>query len=180
MFDKLEGEIWKPIEGFEGLYDISSHGRVFTHQQFGKGHREARIRKQFLKSNGYLRVNLSKNNTQKGFYIHRLVAQNFIENPENKPQVNHIDCVKTNNHVNNLEWTSAKENVSHAWNNGLYNCHVGQNHHNSRLSNTQVKEIKTLLKEGVTQSYISKLYNISEKHVSKINVGYIWRHIVLD
>jgi hypothetical protein len=96
-------EIFKDIEGFEGLYQISNYGRVYSVKS-GK----------FLKAqkhtNDYRQVNLHKDAKQKTYTIHRLVAQAFIPNPSNLPQINHKDENPSNNHVSNLEWCSASYN----------------------------------------------------------------------
>lgn len=99
-------EIWRDIEGFEGLYQVSNLGRV-------KRVTTGRVLKGCKDKDGYLRVKLCKNNVGCYKLIHRLVAQAFIPNHENKPQVNHIDEDKTNNMVSNLEWMTAKENSNH-------------------------------------------------------------------
>ncbi|WPH68848.1 HNH endonuclease [Enterococcus phage EF-M80] len=104
-------EEWKDIEGYEGLYQVSNLGRVKRSK--GKYMKSERILMLFINTPGYLQVMLCKNNKCKKFTVHRLVANAFIPNPENKPQVNHIDEDKTNNMVSNLEWVTAKENVNH-------------------------------------------------------------------
>lgn len=104
-------EEWKDIEGYEGLYQVSNLGRVKRSK--GKYMKSERILMLFINTPGYLQVMLCKNNKCKKFTVHRLVANAFIPNPENKPQVNHIDEDKTNNKVSNLEWVTAKENVNH-------------------------------------------------------------------
>ena len=108
-------EIWKDIEEYEGLYQVSNLGRV-------KRVNTNRILSSDINSQGYLRVKLSKNSTKSNKRIHRLVAQAFIPNPENKPQVNHIDEDKINKLVSNLNWMTAKENNNH----GTRNARMGE------------------------------------------------------
>lgn len=117
-------EIWKPIKGYEELYQVSNLGRVkrFDRKVITKNGVvkpiKAREMKQ-SKSMGYAYVCLTKDGITKHFRVHRLVAQTFIPNPENKEQVNHKDGNKLNNNVNNLEWCTNQENCIHAWKNNL-------------------------------------------------------------
>ena len=99
-------EIWKDIKDYEGLYQVSNLGRV-------KRITTGRVLKSGKSNGGYPYVVLSKNNIRSNKTIHRLVAEAFISNHENKPEVNHIDEDKTNNMVSNLEWMTAKENNNH-------------------------------------------------------------------
>ena len=101
-------EKWKPVEGFEGLYEVSSLGRVKSFW-FGK----ERIMKPQKDKDGYLFVYLCRDGKRKFFRIHRLVAAAFLPNPEGFEQVNHKDEVKSNNCVENLEWCSAKYNMNY-------------------------------------------------------------------
>lgn len=104
-------EEWKDIKGYEGLYQVSNLGRVKRLK--GKYMKSERILKQVNAYNGYIVVCLCKHNKHKNFKVHRLVAEAFIPNPENKPTVNHIDEDKTNNVVSNLEWATMKEQNNH-------------------------------------------------------------------
>ena len=103
---------FEPIEGYNGYYSISEEGEVWSEKS-----------KKFLSiypdKDGYLLCGITHAGKRKLHKIHRLVALTFIPNPENKPQVNHIDGNKANNHIDNLEWASAKENINHAWASGL-------------------------------------------------------------
>lgn len=107
-------EIWKPVCGFEEKYYISSKGYL-------KNIQTDKILKMTNKYGDYFSVVLYLNEKRKSTRIHRLVAEAFIPNPDNKPQVNHIDGNKQNNCVENLEWVTAKQNLEHAYNNNLSN-----------------------------------------------------------
>lgn len=111
-------EVWKDIQGYEGLYQVSNLGRVrhlpYTIKWGGKlEHRPLKESNQHKNTGGYCIVVLSKNSKSKQFLIHRLVAQAFIPNPDNLPEVNHIDEDKTNNKVDNLEWCDRKYNINY-------------------------------------------------------------------
>lgn len=99
-------EEWKDVKGYEGLYQVSNLGAAY-------GIKRQRFLNTVYDRNGYSRVKLTKNGIGKLLSIHRLVAQAFVSNPENKAEVNHIDEDKTNNIVSNLEWCTRKENVNH-------------------------------------------------------------------
>ena len=111
-------EIWKDVQGYEGLYQVSNLGRVKSLGRFvdrlASGHcwQKERILKPNKTKYGYLNVRLCKDSRTKDFKVHRLVALAFIPNPENKPQIDHINADKTNNTVNNLRWVTCKENIN--------------------------------------------------------------------
>ena len=131
-------EIWKDIQGYEGFYQVSNLGRVKSVERDkflpnGTFHRKKKkkILAPFLNNKGYSSVKLCKNGKKKAILIHRLVAEAFLPNPENKSQINHKDEVKSNNAVENLEWCDA-----------FYNNHYGtrtaravQNHKYPKLGN---------------------------------------------
>lgn len=105
------GEIWKPVKGFEELYEISSEGRLKSYKRNSSG----KMLKLTNQNGDYLRVVLQGVGKQrKSISIHRLVAEHFIPNPDNLPEVNHIDGNKQNNSVGNLEWCSREYNAMHS------------------------------------------------------------------
>ena len=110
-------ETWKAIEGYEGLYEVSTQGRVRNIKRGG------RLKALCKVAHGYIAVNLNKEGVKKQYLVHRLVAKAFIPNPENKPQVNHKDGTKSNNSVGNLEWMTSSENLNHARDTGLIPSH---------------------------------------------------------
>ena len=125
----MTDEMWKDIKGFEGMYQVSSLGRVksvdrvLPHKTHGTWHIKERILKPHWNgpnNSKYLTVFLhyGKGKT-KCVHVHKLVAEAFIQNQNNLPQINHIDGNKGNNAVSNLEWTTAAQNTTHAWKNGL-------------------------------------------------------------
>ena len=114
-------EIWIDIKGYEGLYQVSNLGRVKSLERIAsQGKRGQRSIGEKIKTprpnkKGYLKVMLSKDNIQKGYFVHRLVGIAFLENKDMKPQINHKDGDVTNNCVNNLEWSTQSENMQHAF-----------------------------------------------------------------
>ena len=110
-----EGEVWKDVVGYEGIYKVSNKGNVYSVERISSQGKKCggRILKPVRNRNGYFKVDLSINGVRKGKYIHRLVTKAFIPNPENHPEVNHIDEDKANNNVENLEWCTSRYNTNH-------------------------------------------------------------------
>ena len=160
-------EIWKDINGYNGIYQVSNLGRV---RSLGndKGKKD-KIRKQVKNSKGYLRVGLHKDGATTWEYVHRLVAQAFIPNTDNLPQVNHKDENKENNCVDNLEWCTNK-----------YNCNYGSKNEQvskkvicieTGVTYTSIREAERLL--GVCHTCISSCCNGRRKTAG----GFHWRYV---
>lgn len=126
---------------------------------------------------GYLYVSLTEVSTYNNQLIHRLVAQTFIPNPENKPQVNHITGMKTCNWVGNLEWNTCEENIHHALKNGLFYISVGERANAAQYTNTQIHEVCRLLEKGLLNTEISKLTGVDVFVISKIKCKNCWTQI---
>lgn len=105
-------EIWKPVVGYEGLYEVSSFGRVRSLDKMSADGRriKGKILKGKIDKGGYLLVTLCKDKKQTTYKVHRLVAEHFIPNPQNKPCIDHINTVRTDNRVENVRWATYKEN----------------------------------------------------------------------
>jgi hypothetical protein len=118
--EELENEVWVDIIGYEGLYRISDLGRVMslagqkTRKNGVVSSKKEKIVKSHIMKNGYLNVCISKNGTPKSHLIHRIVAEHFIPNPENKKEVNHKNKVRSDARKVNLEWNTRIENVHHS------------------------------------------------------------------
>lgn len=162
-------EIWNDINGYEGLYQVSSLGTIkslarFTPNQWSETSRfrEEKTLSYQLTKDGYPTIKLSKNGNAIRYRIHRLVALCFLENQFGKEQVNHINGIKTDNRVENLEWATQNENQLHACKNGLKP---------RKLIESDVLKIRNDKRTG---SEIAKDYNITFQTVSEIKNKKIW------
>jgi hypothetical protein len=172
-------ETWKNIIGFDGEYQVSNLGRIKSL----KKNKLEKLLSQCNHTNGYKYVSLSKNGVAKHYYVHRLVAESFLLNSDNKLEVNHIDGDKTNNHVENLQWVTRQENVKHEFDNGYgYVPNLkGENHGSSKLKESQVINIYIAYhKDNIRISDLSKKYNISESAIDSIVKNRNWKHITCN
>lgn len=160
-------EIWKNINGYDD-YQASNLGRIKTIANSAS--RKERILKPLTHPRGYFRVALWRNGKSKFLFIHRIIAITFIDNPDNKPTVNHIDGNKSNNYSNNLEWTTYRENMNHAIENKISAC--GERNGRSKLNSIQVDEIRN---STLKQYEIAEKYNVSRGTISRIKTKKGWK-----
>lgn len=169
-------EIWKDVIGYEGLYRISNLGNVYSNSRRGSGGaRTGRILKPKIDGSGYMFVNLQYKGSRKYMKIHRLVALHFLDNPDNKPQVNHIDFNRTNNIVTNLEWCTVSENIKHSWNNnrGYNPLHKpGLDHPNTIYDSIKIKDMVYMRNSGMTYQKIAKIFGCSHSTVQRLTLQY--------
>jgi hypothetical protein len=123
----------------------------------------------------YVQTWLTQNGKTKYRFIHRLIAETFIDNPEGKKEVNHKDGNKLNNHVSNLEWVTRLENISHAFNTGLYKS--TENSPNSKLTNANIVEIKEMISNGKSLNSIGKIYGVNHATIRHIKLGLTWKRL---
>lgn len=176
-------EKWLPVKGYENYYEISnlgevrSYDRLVTHWRGGWSLAKGR-RLKLIYHKGYSTVHLSVNGVSKIKSVHRLLANTFIPNPTFLPVINHRDGNPKNNKIGNLEWCTLSHNVRHAYATGLIKKRFGEEWHSSKLKESQVREIKILLKKGEMKHYeIAKAFNISKATICLINRNKLWCNV---
>lgn len=147
----------KDVKGYEGIYGITSCGKVWSY-------RRQKFLEPYITKNGYLLVKLYKNGKCKPFSVHRLVAEAYIPNPDNLPQVDHIDENKTHNYINNLQWITGRDNCRKSFNKPILQFDLNGNFIREWPSATDVgREVK---------SHICHCLNGDHKTA----LGYIWKY----
>ena len=160
-------------------YIISSHGRLFNTNYHGKKG-DIRRMKTRLDKDGYETAGISFNGIAKTVKIHRLVANAFIKNPKHKPEVNHINGIKTNNGVWNLEWVTTKENLIHALKTGLRIPLKGEEVYSSKHDKSKVIKICEMLKQNKSFQEISETLNVTHYMIHFILRKKRWKHITCN
>lgn len=165
-------EIWKDIKNYEGDYKISNFGNVLSLK-----HNKKRILKACINRGGYSQVVLTKNKKSKSLEVHRMVAMAFIPNLNDKPCVNHINGIKTDNKVENLEWVTYLENMHHAIKNKLIN-NAEENSGRSKLKKTDIIEIFLMrFVRKLPNRTIANILKVGEDHISDIIMGKAWKSV---
>ncbi|AXF54621.1 NUMOD4 domain-containing protein [Salicibibacter kimchii] len=178
-------ENWKDVSGYEGYYQVSDKGRVKSldryvnkingQRQFWKG----KVKPFSVDKNGYLFTRLHKNHVAKNRRVSRLVAETFIRKPMTDEEVNHINGIKDDNRVENLEWCSSSENQQHAYRTGLNKNVRGHEHHMSKLTEQDVFDIKELyFNKTLNQNELSRLYGVGQVSISRIVNNKRWKHLI--
>lgn len=174
----MQIETWKWIPDYEGRYQVSNHGRVKSFL-FSK---EGKLVKPDIVGNGYARVHLQFGRT---FLVHRIVAQAFIPNTLDAPTVNHKDGIKTNNYVENLEWSTYSDNMKHSWRNldSYRNRKVslprGEDSASAKLTSAKVREIRAIYAIGNTsQQKLAIIYGVSKPAIRCVLKRKTWAHVL--
>jgi hypothetical protein len=180
----MENEVWLPVVGYEDYYEVRNLGRIKSHNRkvncknnstsirFGKI-----LKPQVDRKWGGLNVILCNPFGQKRSKIHRLVAIAFIPNPQNKPEVNHIDGDRFNNCVSNLEWVTSSENKQHAYDTGLKIPVKGEDHCRAKLNPELISLAIAMRANGSKLKEISELVGVSSCTLSKAINGKSWKHL---
>jgi len=174
---KLEDEEWRVLPNSNKLYQVSNYGRI---KSFAYNKKDGKILK-FGESKGFFIVPLSTIKENRKFYVHKVVAEVWISKPSaNHSYVTHLDGMFKNNHISNLEWHT-KESLREKHVEYLRKKKKNPNYKvipkNSKLNETDIELLKTLLLKGVVQAKIAKLFRISEMQVTRIKRGENWGHV---
>jgi hypothetical protein len=183
----MEQEIWRPIANSKH-YAVSSQGRVkrLQHQKWCKVNnsystfKERILTPSFNNSKHYGRICVVINDIKVHCSVHRLVAQTFIPNPANLPQINHKDGIKENNFVSNLEWCTGHQNMQHRIHVlGILGGAKGEACSFCKLTEAQVKSVPALLAKGMKKNAIAKLLKVVPSTITELTSGRSWRHLKL-
>lgn len=178
-------EIWRDIPNYEGIYKVSNKGSVkslnrvenYTYKGYEVSRfRKGRILKQKNTYDGYLESTLLKHGKPKCFRTHRLVAMAFNPTEKTGLEIDHLNCLKKDNRIENLEWVTNKENIDRAIKNDLFNP-VGSSNSNCQTSEEQVMMVRVLSNEGYTRRQVSEKVGIPKSRVKQIVTNVTWKNL---
>lgn len=177
-------ETWRDIKGYEGYYQVSNLGNIKTLDREvydSKRHLfrfyKEKVMKTALCRKGYKRIQFKVGGVYKSYAVHRLVAEAFIPNPFNLPEVNHKDSNRENNAEHNLEWLTHSENQKHSYRQGKRN-HKGENHPQAKLALASVLEIRERYSSGLfTMPFLASEYGVSAYAINNIVHYRTWKHV---
>lgn len=176
----MEKEIWKDLKSYEGFYQISNTGKIKGLERTckTKGNAIRKVKEKLLNLfliKGYYYVTLNRESVMDQFRINVLVGKTFIPNPDNLEMINHKDCNKRNNHIDNLEWCTHQQNMKQGVDNKLFKGRLGEKHHNHKLFENDIIEIRKRLTQGNTGRSIAKDFKMSEAMISLIKHNKNWK-----
>lgn len=176
-------EVWKPVQGYEGIYEVSNLGRVRSLDRVAENRWgttrpiPGTMRTIAVKREGYCFVNLFRKSKGQPMYVHRLVALAFLPNPDNLPQVNHKDGDKSNNALTNLEWCTGSDNCYHAIHEGIYQQARGESSAKAVFTEDQVREIRRRWAAGEKQKHLAAEFGTRPGTINKIVHRQRWKHV---
>jgi len=180
----------QPVAGWEDRYGVTKDGRVWAYP-YTRECPPTKIRKACTKeyaghwlvvntnSNGYSNVGFYRDGKRRTYKVHRLVALAYLPLVEGKTIINHKNGIKTDNRVENLEWTTHKENTSHAFKLGLQTVVRGDAHWKSTMTEATISDMRRRYRRGETKASLARAFGVSSGHAGKICDGEVWQHIVI-
>lgn len=170
-------ELWMPISGYVGLYSVSNFGRVRSFDRTDRNgrRRKGKILKTATNPDGYQNIGLHRDGILEVCKVARLVARAFLQNPDGKPQVNHINGIKSDDRVVNLEWVTCQENTRHAWRTGLTTKQFGEAVSSAVLNRHSVAMIRSALANGESQTALSRKFGVHQTTIYAIKISRTWK-----
>lgn len=166
--------VWKDVPGYEGLYKVSSDGRVLSFHK----HPQGKLLAPALHTSGYQNVGLYRNGSGRSWLVHQLVMLAFVGPPPVGTEINHKSGDKHDNRLENLEYVTHADNKRHAMT--LPTHVVGERNGQARLTEQDVRQIKLLLRDGMKIATIARRYGVVFQTIGNIKTGYAWGHVSIN